>query len=499
MAACSSDVVFISKHQNFFSKVFTEMSTLRNQADFTDLQLKSGDKVVNCHRVVISANSPKLKRVLRLKMKEAVNGQLELTEVPSDLMNILIEYMYSGEMSIDKENLIHMIQAADSLGMLELRDLCVEKAAEFITSNNCMRWLHLATNIHHEDLMLLCGDIFVTQFNEIWQSKEFLQLSYTEINSFITTYARRIESNYVHAGVQQWVAFKRDRREFCQKLLNIIPDNANQKSDIEINPRLVLLGGHQNNQCWEFNPPSGLRKIAELPEKYLIHGTSFCAMPNGFALTGGQNSKGCMQFSIQNGKWLEMRDMLQARYSHSSVYCRGCIWVFGGFIDGQESKSVQYLDVKTERWHEAPDLPNAVQHPEVITYKKEVYLFYPCDNRLIRLNLDNKVQREMSPMPGNSAIGARMIQAGDLICVAGGRNKVNSWYKPSTNIWSQESKPALDHCFPGVLYKDNRIFIIGGMMQSKIESFDIEKKVWSISDFQMPSCIMLLKGLMIES
>ena len=103
------------------SKLGQDLSTLRNDDDLTDFSLKSGNKVVKCHSVVLAAGSPVLKAMLRTQMKEASQREMKLDIFSPQILDIVVEYLYTRNVRIEKDMLLELIEAADFLEMIKLR------------------------------------------------------------------------------------------------------------------------------------------------------------------------------------------------------------------------------------------------------------------------------------------------------------------------------------------------------------------------------------------
>ena len=78
MADCKDDDIVISRTETFSDRLIKKLETLRNENNFTDFTLKTGDKVVECHRAVIAANNPVLKAMLKSETNEGTEKQFEL-------------------------------------------------------------------------------------------------------------------------------------------------------------------------------------------------------------------------------------------------------------------------------------------------------------------------------------------------------------------------------------------------------------------------------------
>ena len=262
---------------------------------------------------------------------------------------------------------------------------------------------------------------------------------------------------------------------------------------------LMLFSGDSfNKQCWQFVPPTSLIEMWKIPIAYFHRFSSCCEIPEGIAFTGGEGSHNCVMLRMKNQTWKKMTCMLLKRYAHGSVFVKGHLFVFGGYVKGKKSKSVQCLNLQSGKWHQGPDLPIAVQYPEVVACHGDVYLLYPSKNLLFHLNTTSMSWSKKSPLPGDKGNGARMICIDDRLCVAGGDYKVHAWFTPSTDTWTMAAKPLFKHWYGAVLYQNKTIFLIGGHDLTQVESYSMETGVWSMCHWKMPKAIFDLKGLMLE-
>jgi len=73
------------------SKIFEEKS-------FTDFEIISDGKSYPCHKVFISAASTVFKGMIESGMKESLDSTLVLESFPEDVINSLLEFIYTGDM-----------------------------------------------------------------------------------------------------------------------------------------------------------------------------------------------------------------------------------------------------------------------------------------------------------------------------------------------------------------------------------------------------------------
>ena len=536
MSFCSSDdIVIISRTPAFSSSLFRELSTLRT--DFTDFQLITGDKTVDCHRLVIAANSPVLRNMLNCEMEETTRGHVRLDSISPSIIDILVQYMYSGEIVIPKDNMIDMVQAADYLQMHELRKSCLEQFPTVLCPDNVINWFRMADKLHLPDVLSGCSDMMASKFLQVSKSQEFLNLNFTELNSYFQD-AQEINPNHLLEASLEWVRYdKQNRLTLLEDLLKSIPlekctvlhikkmklkHEALMDSNLKVYKMLtdvlikiadrcsknraitppsflaLIVGGYGNNQCWRLDSfSSPLLDFCQMPAEHCQDWSSFCKTPEGFAVTGGRDSDDCAHFILKTNSWKTLPKLLIKRRRHNSVFVDGSLFVFGGDVKGTRSKSVQFLAMESGLWYDGPDIPEPILVPEVACVERDVFLLNPQNNKLFKLFVDGKSWSIKASLPGAWNYGARMIKVHDQLCVAGGNNKVHAWYTPLIDTWAHAAtKPLLQHFFGAMLYHNNIILILGGHNQRKVESYDMDTGVWSVSEWEIPKPLRHLHGLM---
>ncbi len=100
-----------------------------------------------------------LKAMVRPGMTEASKQEVELQNIPPPVMEILLEYMYTGEVSIPHDKLCATVEASDYLQMLELKELCLREAVTVCKPPNVISWYKLAEELNIENLKSKCSEI----------------------------------------------------------------------------------------------------------------------------------------------------------------------------------------------------------------------------------------------------------------------------------------------------------------------------------------------------
>ena len=167
-----------------------------------------------CHKVIVSACSPVLQAMMTTDMVEASKQQVTIHNIPSGVMELLMEYMYNGETNIPPELLLPATEACDYLQLLELRERCLCQAADAINPNNAISWHKLADNLNINDQKIRCSKLLSSSLGAVSTGSEFLELSFEEVSSCISgAQMTGVDSDDLLEAAANWVAHKQKIRQ----------------------------------------------------------------------------------------------------------------------------------------------------------------------------------------------------------------------------------------------------------------------------------------------
>jgi len=90
---------------------------------FTDITLKCQDKVLPCHRIILSSSSSVFERMFETNMAEAKSGEVEIEDMSASTLERLLEFTYTGEVT-DMQDVMELLYAADKYQMSDLVRMC---------------------------------------------------------------------------------------------------------------------------------------------------------------------------------------------------------------------------------------------------------------------------------------------------------------------------------------------------------------------------------------
>ena len=98
---------------------------------------------------------------------------------------------------------------------------------------------------------------------------------------------------------------------------------------------IIVISGHDRNatihsDCWHLDKSMKFVDLCKLAFSFKWH--SVCQIPGGFVLTGGAENNLCAMFILSTKSWKQLKPLSDARDHHGSIFMKGKIFVFGGYV-----------------------------------------------------------------------------------------------------------------------------------------------------------------------
>ncbi|XP_028578182.2 kelch-like protein 29 isoform X1 [Podarcis muralis] len=425
--------------------------------------------------------------------------ELELSNLTADVLELLLEFVYTGSLVIDSANAKTLLEAASKFQFHTFCKVCVSFLEKQLTASNCLGILAMAEAMQCSELYNMAKAYALQIFPEVANQEEILNISKDDFISYMSNDSLNTKTEeLVYETVIKWI--KKDAAvraqyapellavvrlpfihpsyllnvvdneelikssEACRDLVNeakryhMLPHARQEMQTPRTRPRLsagvaeviVLVGGRQmigmNQRALTavtcFNPQSNKwYPLASLPF-YDREFFSVVSAGDNVYLSGGMESGvtlsdvWCYMSLLDN--WNLVSRMTVPRCRHNSLVYDGKIYTIGGLGVAGNVDHVERYDTITNQWETVAPLPKAVHSAAATVCGGKIYVFGGV----------NEAGR-----------AAGVLQS----------------YVPQTNTWSFIESPMIDNKYAPAVTLNGFIFILGGAYARATTIYDPEK------------------------
>lgn len=325
-----------------------------------DLIIEVGGQTINAHKSVLAEKSDYFKARLSRDI-------LKVKGVSYKTLSTLIDYVYTSQMNVGKDNVVDVIMGAKILQIPCAVQAAMDSMSAQITAENCYEILTIAKKQRLSELK-------ETAYG--FMSDNFLQVLKDP-----SVYGRLTGSE------RDLILKKRmdGRKTLMVAEINDVFDRVGSRppSRCGSRPQSPLSVGslEEDHMIYRFNEAANdWRALTAMPEDINTKGCGICTMYNYLFVAGGikgYGDKGKVSdkvfcYNPINNHWAEVRPLSQARAQLKLVSMDGYLYAIGG----ECLFTVEKYDPRMDRWTTVAPLPKgafAVAH-EATTCSGELYV-----------------------------------------------------------------------------------------------------------------------------
>ncbi|XP_028928104.1 kelch-like protein 29 [Ornithorhynchus anatinus] len=484
-------------------EMLKELNQQRRAKEFTDLKIIVEGKEFEVHQNVLASCSLYFKDLIKRSPRDGSRGaeklELNMSNLRADVLELLLEFVYTGSLIIDSANAKTLLEAASKFQFHTFCKVCVSFLEKQLTASNCLGILAMAEAMQCGELYNMAKAFALQIFPEVAGQEEILNISKDDFISYMSNDSLNTKAEeLVYETVIKWI--KKDSAvraqyaaellavvrlpyihpsyllnvvdneelikssEACRDLVNeakryhMLPHARQEMQTPRTRPRLsagvaeviVLVGGRQmigmnqraltavtclNPQNHKWYP------LASLPF-YDREFFSVVSAGDNIYLSGGMESGvtladvWCYMSLLDN--WNLVSRMTVPRCRHNSLVYDGKIYTIGGLGVAGNVDHVERYDTITNQWETVASLPKAVHSAAATVCGGKIYVFGGV----------NEASR-----------AAGVLQS----------------YVPQTNSWSFIESPMIDNKYAPAVTLNGFIFILGGAYARATTIYDPEK------------------------
>jgi len=157
-------------------------------------------------------------------MKESKENSVELGAVRASSLQTIVDFIYSGEMSLDIETLVDTLDAANQLQVRAALDLCSEYIVSMLTFSNADDLVRIAEMYSLDRVSEFYANKVLSEFEEFSRTPSFLALPLDVLAGYLADDRLRVRTEYLLVNaVVRWCAHDVSARtEFLPTLVKYI-------------------------------------------------------------------------------------------------------------------------------------------------------------------------------------------------------------------------------------------------------------------------------------
>ena len=519
------------------TEAFASFNAMREAGELTDVALVFGNERVRCHKVVLAASSDYFRGMFLADMSESKAEEVPMHGIDAPTGRLLVEYLYANNITITPDNAQGLLEAAEMLLLLDLKQSAEEFLCGSVGPDNCVTSLNLARLYTLPKLEEAANSFIQSNVNAMLESEELGQLPQDDLVYLLRSHERHEESFRL---LQRWVRAAEGRDATClidmlkhirlsscsqEFILNEVMEEemlacprgvqliqaalkkslresplAHQHQTRDLpqaqHPQRTLFVGDWKSNMWLCDDNTNWQPMADKPFQLELY--SACASPNGFIVTGGSEGdiqqRNCYEYMAREKRWRTLPPFKKARLQHASICHDQFLFILGGCTgwDALDSPldSVERLDFHLLQWSTLPPMPRALVDPLTAIASNGIFVIGGYGVSPVRdvsfFSFEQRTWQPRSPIPEDCA-GASAVFLNEKIFVVGGYKRICYAYDPRTDGWMQLQSPQSEHHYGTAFVLNERIVLCGGSNTTDIEEYDVERDRWMTWELKMPT------------
>lgn len=189
-------------------------SKLYKEREFVDITLVVDNREFYCHKNVLAISSPFFMALFSTDMSESNQEKITLKEIDSLTMELVLDYIYTGEVFLTEETVQDLLSAANRFQLIPLRKGCADFMRKHITVSNCIGVYFFAKAHECVSLAAKAKEIINRQISTLCHNQEFLSLPADKLIEITSDDNIEVaEEERVYEACLNWVLDDLDNRK----------------------------------------------------------------------------------------------------------------------------------------------------------------------------------------------------------------------------------------------------------------------------------------------
>ncbi|XP_013384732.1 kelch-like protein 8 isoform X1 [Lingula anatina] len=468
-----------------------------------DLELKVGEKVFKCHRVVLACVSKYFRAMFTSEMAESKQNRVTIQDIDEYAMELLIKFAYTGKVLITVNNVQPMLYAASILQVEAVAIASSDFMKTHMHPTNCIGIRQFAEAHGRSELIKMADKFIQDNFQDVVEVEEFVSMTTEHLELIIASPNIFVESEIqAYEAVMKWLMHDLEhRKQYLARLMAHVK--------FPLLPASYLMGKVEQEpmmkkdlDCRDYIDEakhyqlflSGVYPTVKLSERLRPRkscaGVMFCVGGRGGT---GDPFKSIECYDLRNNRWLTISEMTTKRRHVGVVSVDGLLYSIGGHDGNEHLNSCEVFDPVTNKWKAIASMATYRRGIAVASLNGPIYVVgglddSTCFNQVERYDIQSDSWSFVAPMNtprGGVGVGALK----NMLYAVGGNDGTTSLdtcerYDPHVNRWTFVASMKKRRAGAGVAVLDGYLFVVGGFddnsPQDSVERYDPVTNTWEV-------------------
>lgn len=189
----------------------------REAGRFCDIVLHVQGQKFLAHRNVLASCSPFFDSVL--KSRKVIKEQLTITCQNLDAFQLLLNYMYTGAVVIDKSTVSELLRLANHFLVAKLKNYCAEYLDRILDASNCLMVKEMAEKYNLTVLLKNASTFIHNHITDVLKQGEILEFPLAKLEVFLKEKQYHAPPQVLFSFLCRWVEHDVEKREGSFKTL----------------------------------------------------------------------------------------------------------------------------------------------------------------------------------------------------------------------------------------------------------------------------------------
>lgn len=417
---------------------------------------------------------------------EKSQSQMELTEIDPEIFDLILSYIYTGDIIVNSLNVQDIARASNMLELVDLVDYCSKYMESSIRTKNCIGILCFADFYQLQSLCFKAKRFVERNYAEVCFEAEFLDLPITLLRGFLRSENLSIDDEFqVLKSTIKWILSDASNRiahlEECISLIRMPLITSIQMKELIDNcpdgavrftlSSLLKNGDEKTEESTDYNiiryqPRMCLRRRIYVcgglniryPERQSPH-----TLPTMF------------RYNLHTAQWDNDPPFFYPRSSHCVVQLSGKLYIIGGECDSLILDTMEIFDPNSHdgnKWERGPNMIQPRSSFGACVHGSNIYAFGGkglCASQTIEQYDSNDQQWKYFDRMPKPRYAMHVVQFNGLIYIIGGRCENNQTkntlfsYDPTTKQFKVLASMKMARSDFGCAVLHGNIYVFGGL------------------------------------